>query len=115
MIRIENKKTYRGEGVYIGRPSIFGNRFVIGKDGDRSEVIQKFRRWLWDEVKTRRGSVYAELLKLAEAARCGDLTLICWCHPEPCHGDVLKSCLEFLMKETTGSGQEALPTAGRRA
>jgi len=27
--------------VYIGRPSKWGNPFVIGKDGDREEVIAK--------------------------------------------------------------------------
>ncbi len=28
MIRIENKKYYRGGGVYIGRPSLLGNPFT---------------------------------------------------------------------------------------
>jgi len=28
--------------VYIGRPSIFGNPFQIGKDGTREEVIGKY-------------------------------------------------------------------------
>src|SRR5690554_3305781 len=32
--------------VYIGRPSKWGNPFVIGKDGDRDEVIAKYRQWL---------------------------------------------------------------------
>ena len=39
MIRIENKKTYRGDGVYIGRPSLLGNPFRIGEHGTRAEVI----------------------------------------------------------------------------
>lgn len=38
-------------GVYIGRPKSggewgFGNPFVIGKDGSRAEVIEKFKSWL---------------------------------------------------------------------
>ena len=28
--------------VYIGRPSKWGNPFVIGRDGTRDEVIQKY-------------------------------------------------------------------------
>ncbi|PIW12451.1 MAG: hypothetical protein COW35_01440, partial [Candidatus Infernicultor aquiphilus] len=32
--------------VYIGRPSKWGNPFTIGKDGTRSEVIEKYRIWL---------------------------------------------------------------------
>jgi hypothetical protein len=65
--------------VYIGRPSIWGNPFVIGEDGDRDEVIQKYEELM-------RGSPRM----MAEVKR--DLRgkdLICWCHPSPCHGDVL--------------------------
>ena len=37
-----NKKQLSGavpNAVYIGRPSIWGNPFVIGKDGTRAEVV----------------------------------------------------------------------------
>jgi hypothetical protein len=32
--------------VYVGRPSKWGNRFVIGRDGTRDEVIAKYRAWV---------------------------------------------------------------------
>jgi hypothetical protein len=32
--------------VYIGRPSVWGNPFEIGKDGTREEVIAKYREHL---------------------------------------------------------------------
>jgi hypothetical protein len=32
--------------VYIGRPSKWGNPFVIGKHGDRAAVIRKYREWV---------------------------------------------------------------------
>lgn len=32
--------------VYIGRPSKWGNPFVIGKDGTREEVIAKYAEWI---------------------------------------------------------------------
>ena len=37
MIRIENRKTYRGDGVYIGGPSPLGNPYRIGEHGAREE------------------------------------------------------------------------------
>ena len=43
--RVLNKKHWRGSvanAVYIGRPSIWGNPFVIGKDGTRGEVVEKY-------------------------------------------------------------------------
>jgi Domain of unknown function (DUF4326) len=43
MIRIENKKYYHGDGVYIGRPSLLGNQFRIGKDGTREDVLLLYR------------------------------------------------------------------------
>ena len=67
MIRIENKKYYRGDGVYIGRPSLLGNPFKIGKDRTRQEVIRKYGIWLWEQIK-RRGAVCDLKQKLAQSA-----------------------------------------------
>lgn len=99
MIRIENKKTYRGEGVYIGRPSPLGNPFKIGQHGTREEVVQRYKAWLWRQIQLR-GEVYEELKRLAAIAKQGELVLICWCK-EPgrsvaCHGDVLESAVRWL-------------------
>jgi hypothetical protein len=111
MIRIENKKTYRGEGVYIGRPSLLGNPFKIGEHGTRDQVIAAYRGWLWQQIKSR-GDVYRELQRLAAIAEQGDLTLICWCsQPDrhvPCHGDVLKSAVLWMNSATAGSSTDAV-------
>ena len=32
--------------VYIGRPSVWGNPFRIGKDGDRPTMIRKYAQWI---------------------------------------------------------------------
>lgn len=73
--------------VYIGRSGPFGNPFEIGVDGTRKEVIEKYRRW----VRTQ-----PELLEQLETLR--DKVLGCWCHPKPCHGDVI---VEILHPENT--------------
>lgn len=95
MIQVENKRTYRGAGVYIGRPSLLGNPFEIGAHGEREDVISFYRRWLWDRI-LEQGEVYAEMKRLARLSRQGDLTLICWCSPKSCHGDVVKRAVEYL-------------------
>ena len=64
--------------LYIGRPSIWGNPFVIGKDGTRADVVRKYREWV--------------LTQPALLAKIGSLKgkkLGCWCSPDACHGDVL--------------------------
>lgn len=37
--------------VYIGRPSKWGNPFVIGRDGTREEVIARYAAWLLEQPR----------------------------------------------------------------
>jgi hypothetical protein len=70
----------RREGaVYVGRPSPFGNPFVIGRDGSREDVVQRYPAWIVDRPE------------LAAAARreLRGKDLICWCAPAACHAQVL--------------------------
>jgi hypothetical protein len=67
--------------IYIGRPTKWGNPYNIGRDGDRLEVITKYRYWLYRQP---------ELLKAAKIELKGKV-LGCWCAPLACHGDVLAS------------------------
>jgi hypothetical protein len=69
--------------VYIGRPSKWGNPFVIGRDGTREEVLAKYRAWV-----LRRPELIAALPELRGKA------LGCWCAPKLCHGDVLVDLLQ---------------------
>ena len=100
MITVVNQRLHKGEGVYIGRPSLLGNPFLIGRDGTHDEVCAKYREWLWRQIR-QRGDVYRELLRLAEIARNEDLYLICWCkRPErnvSCHGDILKAAVIWIL------------------
>jgi hypothetical protein len=69
--------------VYIGRPSKWGNPFVIGEDGTREEVIKKYEEWI-------RGR--PDLLN--DISELKDKVLGCWCSPQSCHGDVLVKILK---------------------
>jgi len=64
--------------VYIGRPSKWGNPFEIGKDGNREEVIEKYKEWIKNQP---------ELLK--DLPELKNKILACWCAPKACHGDIL--------------------------
>lgn len=71
--------------VDIRRPAKWGNPFIIGVDGTRKEVIEKYRKWLLANP---------ELLADIEELR-GKI-LGCWCYPKPCHGDVIIEILNDL-------------------
>jgi hypothetical protein len=81
MARILNKyKDGVPQGsVYIGRPSKWGNPFIIGRDGNRSEVIRKYREWLFGRK---------DIMEAARRELAGK-DLVCFCSPKACHGDVL--------------------------
>ncbi len=64
--------------VYIGRPSKWGNPFLIGRDGTREEVIEKYREWIQTQPQL-----------LADLHELKGKVLGCWCAPLACHGDVL--------------------------
>jgi hypothetical protein len=83
--------------LYIGRGpgSVFGNPWVIGPDGSREEVIDRYETWLRtgrgfghpEATETRRRVILASLPELRGK------TLGCWCAPQRCHGEVLLALL----------------------
>ena len=46
MIRIENKKTYKGDGFYIGRPSPLGNPFPVDAKTSRTKAISLYHAYI---------------------------------------------------------------------
>lgn len=79
--RVLNKH-YTGvpsDAVYIGRGSYWGNPFMIGSDGSRDEVIEKYIEWFAKDP---------DRLKRARIELKGK-NLVCYCAPNRCHGDFL--------------------------
>ena len=71
--------------VSIMRPGFWGNPFAIGSDGDREEVLRKYRKWLDSMLHSPKRDVFMKsLAKLSEAS-----ALVCCCKPQDCHGDIL--------------------------
>lgn len=72
--------------VYIGRPSDWGNPYIIGQDGSRDEVIDKYKEYLLNNP-----------VLMSRLPELKNKTLGCWCKPKRCHGDVI---VEILKNET---------------
>lgn len=73
--------------IYCGRPSIFGNPFIIGKDGTRTEVINKYKEYFYNKILLDK-EFKIEVLKLKNK------TLGCFCKPLKCHLDIIVEYLE---------------------
>lgn len=81
MPRVLNRKTHEipVDAMYVGRPSKYGNPFVIGRHGTREQVIERYR----DHLKSN-----PHLVNLARQELRGK-DLVCFCSPLACHADVL--------------------------
>ncbi len=82
--------------VYIGRAGkglsgYFGNPLEIGRDGNREEVLVKYRSYLENRIST--DPEFRQRVKELSGK-----VLVCFCKPKPCHGDVLA---EFADRLTT--------------
>lgn len=79
MPKVWNKrdKNIPVSAVYCGRPSIWGNPYIIGKHGDRDSVVRLFKE-----------NLNSNLIIAAQKELRGK-DLICFCAPLPCHCDVL--------------------------
>ena len=90
-MRVENKRTYDGPGIYVGRPSQWGNPFPVG--ADRASAIRQFRQFALSRLDANPGW----LDSLAEAE-----VLVCWCAPLSCHADVLVEFVTQGWKDSSG-------------
>lgn len=90
--------------IYIGRKSTklnlpespLANPFIIGKDGDRNEVVQKYRIWLNQQIQ-QKTKVYDYLINLSKLHQSpDDYYFSCYCFPQSCHGDIVINALNYL-------------------
>lgn len=88
MPKVWNKrdKNCPKDAIYVGRPSKWGNPYLITKDRTREECIAMYEKYI--KLCTSR--------KLLDPIELKGKDLCCWCKPAPCHADIL---LELANKE----------------
>jgi hypothetical protein len=65
--------------LFVTRKTIFGNPFVIGRDGTRDEVCDKFEEWF-----PKQEELVAQAKKYLKGR-----DLVCCCAPLRCHATTL--------------------------
>lgn len=115
-ITVVNKKTFHGHCEYIGRQmrnlssSPLGNPYRVKPFGpyERDEsVFTLYKQWLWREMRKADSPALKELLRLKQLAETGPLNIACWCAPLSCHGEIIRSAIEYLSKQES-SGRIAV-------
>jgi len=97
---VVNKKTMpelpeRGTiRIYVGWPNALGNPFIIGRDGDRAEVIRKYKLWLYPQLARSSepfgpADAFGRIMYWWLVGGYGRVELVCYCAPKPCHADVI--------------------------
>ena len=77
--------------IRVDRKSRWGNPFIMGKHGDRDEVCDRHREWLWRQIKDGR-------ISLADLAALKDKRLGCHCTPLRCHADTLSAAADWAFR-----------------
>lgn len=102
-IMIVNKRSHTPseKDVYIGRGSPLGNPWShkLGTKAkylvkNRAESIKKFEEFIRHEIKNKNPEICGEIRRIIRLARNGDVNLVCFCDPLPCHGGVIKTIVE---------------------
>ena len=88
---VVNKRTHTptSNDVYIGRGSMWGNPFRIGRDGERDDVIRMYTAMMVRRLEGTDADGW-----LHDLAKLKGKTLVCYCAPLACHGDVLEQLIE---------------------
>jgi len=77
-----------GRWFYIGRPTLWGNPFELTSESERDLVLLKFAEyWYAPKQKWIRERAMRELP--------ADSTLLCYCAPKRCHGDIIAGYLAW--------------------
>jgi len=84
----------QAQATYIGRGSPLGNPYVIGTHGTREEVIKMYRTWLINKIISRDPGIEVAIRSLKPNG-----SLLCFCVPQPCHGEVISEYHEVLFSK----------------
>jgi hypothetical protein len=101
----KNLRDWPDDHVYIGRSNLarrlpkspWSNPFVVWEGRTREQAVAEFEEWLKERP-----------VKMADLPELKDKTLVCWCAPLACHGDVLAR----LADEATTTGPAGAPAEG---
>lgn len=80
IVNAKTTPTWRSNpnAVLVDRSTKWGNRFIIGKDGTREDVLRLYKEWIVGQKR---------LLRSLDELEGKDL--VCWCYPKPCHALIL--------------------------
>lgn len=102
-VKNKYKDTPSKEDIFIGRGSPLGNPYTHISDrftkasfvvSSREESIQMYESFLRKKIQEKDKPIVDELNRIYLLAKKGDVSLVCYCKPKACHGDIIKQIIE---------------------
>ncbi len=76
--------------VYVGRPTKWGNPFILPDDRSLGEIVRMYREWLAQSNPLKNIHGMRRIAVLSDLRTLRGKDLACWCPLDrPCHADVL--------------------------
>jgi hypothetical protein len=94
MLIINKYKNPTTKGIYIGRGSPLGNPYPITEEQPRDYVIDKYEKYLIDRIINKDYIIINAINNLNK-----DSTLICFCSPKRCHGEIIEKIYNELKEK----------------
>lgn len=103
----DSLKTENTASLYIGRGSPkspkmenagLGNPFTVKQYG-RGKAAEAYRPWLWKQYNEN-PAVKQKIDGIVERIKAGEnIELVCFCKPKPCHGDMIKRLIDYMIEK----------------
>lgn len=88
------------EGIRIDRGhSPLANPFRLENESQREACLERYRQWLWQQMQTPSSREAAEIDRLAALVKEGDITILCWCAPKICHGQIAARAVKWVLNQ----------------
>jgi len=101
----KHKHTPTDRDFYIGRGSSLGNIYshlpnskALHQVERRDQAVDKFEVYLNNEIEKGNKKIIEALNAIYLLSKGGTVNLVCYCHPQRCHGDIIKKTIETKLK-----------------
>jgi len=85
--------------IYCGRGSALGNPFPLSPGMPRGSTLARYAQWLDDRIAERDARVMDALRHIWESQKHARVGLQCFCHPLPCHTNIIIATIHRLWPE----------------
>jgi hypothetical protein len=109
MISVVNKYKVNSncaECVYIGRGSGIGNpyshkksKYISYQTDTREQAVHLFQDYFFQQLRNHNKQIIEKIKHILRMEKKhGEVKLVCFCAPKPCHGDIIKRAIELFRK-----------------